>query len=69
MKDGSNKASTRSLRTRLRALDREIWLIEKEQASPLRRFIFPLLRIMILAWQGQKRNQLSVQSAALTFTA
>lgn len=67
MKDGSNKASTRSLRTRLRALDREIWLIEKEQASPLRRFIFPLLRIMILAWQGQKRNQLPVQSAALTF--
>ncbi|CAI8363610.1 MAG: Uncharacterised protein [Opitutia bacterium UBA7350] len=67
MKDHSKKAAHFPLSQQIRRIFREVWLIEKEQGRPFRRFIFRLLRITILTWQGQKRNQLPVQSAALTF--
>lgn len=45
----------------------ELWIIEKEHRSRLSEHGFRFLRVLILAWQGQKRNQLPIQSAALTF--
>ena len=51
----------------IRNVVRDLWIIEKQQSNRLREHGFRFLRILILAWQGQKRNQLPIQSAALTF--
>lgn len=45
----------------------ELWIVEKEHRSRLCEHGFRFLRVLVLAWQGQKRNQLPIQSAALTF--
>jgi membrane protein len=67
MNKSPNKSSSLSLTARLSVLYRELWFVEKEPGNTLREHGFRLLRILILAWQGQKRNQLPIQSAALTF--
>jgi membrane protein len=67
MNDRPRKPSLLSLPARLRTLFQELWFVEKDSGNPYRRHGFRLLRILILAWQGQKRNQLPIQSAALTF--
>lgn len=71
MNDHPSKEASLSPLARLRAmlqgLFRELWFVEKETGNPIRKHGFRLLRILILAWQGQKRNQLTIQSAALTF--
>jgi membrane protein len=71
METHKTKTSLFSLPARWRkassVLARELWTVEKECSGKLRNQCFRLLRILILAWQGQKRNQLPIQSAALTF--
>lgn len=48
-------------------LNRDIWEHEYLGAQTRKGQIFHLLRILTLTWQGLKRNQLPMQSAALTF--
>ncbi len=54
---------------RWQAIKSEIWLLRDDTQCGLREKSFRLLRILILAFQGQRRNQLPTQSAALTFSS
>lgn len=54
--------------SRLRTLlQKDIWELEHLGRRTVRARLFHLLRILTLTWQGTKRNQLPMQSAALTF--
>ncbi|MGJ8652416.1 MAG: YihY/virulence factor BrkB family protein [Opitutaceae bacterium] len=58
----------RAYSTRARALlDKEIWELEHLGRRTVRARVYLLLRILTLTFQGLKRNQLPMQSAALTF--
>lgn len=46
---------------------REIWELEHLGRRTVQARLFHLLRILTLTWQGLKRNQIPMQSAALTF--
>lgn len=46
---------------------KEIWELEHLGRRSARARMYHLLRILTLTWQGLKRNQLPMQSAALTF--
>ena len=46
---------------------KDIWELEHLGRRTVRARMYHLLRILILTWQGLKRNQLPMQSAALTF--
>lgn len=48
-------------------MEKEIWELESLGRRTVRARIYFLLRILTLTWQGLKRNQLPMQSAALTF--
>ena len=53
---------------RVRALlQKDIWELEHLGRRTVRARLFHLLRALTLTWQGTKRNQLPMQSAALTF--
>lgn len=58
----------RGYRTRSEALlSKEIWELEYLGRRTVRARMYSLLRILSLTFQGLKRNQLPMQSAALTF--
>jgi len=61
-----NKAKAYSQRTQ-GLLNREIWELEHLGRRTVRARIYLLLRILTLTFQGLRRNQLPMQSAALTF--
>jgi len=46
---------------------REIWELEHLGRRTVQARLYHLLRILTLTWQGLKRNQIPMQSAALTF--
>jgi membrane protein len=48
-------------------LSKDIWELEHLGRRTVRARLFHLLRIFTLTWQGLRRNQLPMQSAALTF--
>lgn len=48
-------------------MHREIWELEHLGHRTVQARMYHLLRILTLTWQGLKRNQLPMQSAALTF--
>lgn len=48
-------------------MNKEIWELEHLGRRTVQARMFYLLRILTLTWQGTKRNQLPMQSAALTF--
>jgi membrane protein len=48
-------------------LNKEIWELEHLGRRTVQARLFHLLRILTLTWQGLRRNQLPMQSAALTF--
>lgn len=48
-------------------LGKEIWELEHLGRRTVQARMFHLLRILTLTWQGLRRNQLPMQSAALTF--
>lgn len=50
-----------------RLMGKEIWELEYLGRRTVRARMFHLLRILTLTWQGLRRNQLPMQSAALTF--
>mgnify|MGYP005842440713 CR=1 FL=1 len=50
-----------------RLMGKEIWELEYLGRRTVRARTFHLLRILTLTWQGLRRNQLPMQSAALTF--
>jgi uncharacterized BrkB/YihY/UPF0761 family membrane protein len=50
-----------------RLLDKDIWELEHLGRRTVQARMFHLLRILTLTWQGLRRNQLPMQSAALTF--
>lgn len=50
-----------------RLMGKEIWELEHLGRRTVRARMFHLLRILTLTWQGLRRNQLPMQSAALTF--
>lgn len=48
-------------------MDKEIWELEHLGRRTVQARLYHLLRILTLTWQGTRRNQLPMQSAALTF--
>ena len=46
---------------------RDIWELEYLGRKTVRARLYQLLRILILTWQGLRRNKIPVQAAALTF--
>ena len=48
-------------------LGKEIWEVDHLGGKSLRARAYCLLRILILTWQGLRRNRIHVQAAALTF--
>ncbi len=64
--DRIEKAKAFSQRVRT-LLQKDIWELEHLGRRTVRARLFHLLRILTLTWQGTKRNQLPMQSAALTF--
>ena len=51
----------------LKKIGQELWHLDNKSQKAKYQHSFRFLRILVLAWQGQRRNQLQVQSAALTF--
>lgn len=66
LRDRFEHAKTNLLRVQV-LLQKDIWELEHLGQRTIRARLFYLLRILTLTWQGTKRNQLSTQSAALTF--
>jgi membrane protein len=64
--DRIEKAKALSQRVRT-LLHKDIWELEHLGRRTVRARLFHLLRVLTLTWQGTKRNQLPMQSAALTF--
>lgn len=48
-------------------MSRDIWELEYLGRRTVRARIYHLLRVLTLTWQGLRRNQIPLQSAALTF--
>lgn len=63
----SRFASIMNWQTRLKKIGQDLWHLDNHSKKRKYQHGFRFLRILVLAWQGQRRNQLQVQSAALTF--